>query len=107
MSGYNYLTFAVLDGDGQVRRETFYVPSSTEGERYARELARSVFEAKRQFDRAFFNPAPLVVLLPLDSLPEDVANDVDGGSIVGVPMRVVDGLDEPMLAVRLERRAMP
>jgi hypothetical protein len=99
-----------VDGDAAVpiEKETFYLPASSNAERYARELAPSIYSEAHKYRYANYSADDIVVLVPaVDMIDGDMAQDVHGGSIIGYPMKLVNGIDAPMLAVELKRTKLP
>ena len=104
----SYLTFAKYNGDQLgTASETFYVPYGTEAENYARGLAPDIYARRTSLDRAYIADQ-FTVLVPFRDMKSwRMANDVDKGTILGIPMRVVDGIDEPMIAFSPKRTEIP
>lgn len=103
---YPYLTFASPIGG----KETFFLPDTTDAERYARELAPDIWRQRQIIRMAYADQSlgELTVLIPRSAIPNDeVARDINGGLIIGMRMKIVDSIEEPMIAFTLKRTALP
>lgn len=107
MTDRPYVTFAHKNDEMMfAEQETYHLPDTTRVEAYARQLAPDVWRVSRALRRERLDQfGTWEILVP--NFGEDEAKAMDGGRLLGIPMRVVDGLTEPMWALALKLTELP
>jgi len=104
----DHLTIPVIDSDDCLDRVVLPTPSSTPEEQYIRPLIPDIWTTNHQLRKVLYQEPPgETVLIPEREVTRRMAQNIHGGTILGLPVRVVAGITEPMIAFPLKRMDYP
>jgi hypothetical protein len=104
MTNPPYVTFMSYPGGPQ----TFYLPQDNAFQELLRDLAHDVFRHEHILRKAYADYAVnMEILLPQHLVPEHLRGEAKTATLMGLPVRLVVDLKDPMIAYELCPKKLP